>query len=331
MIRVMVAEITPPAIDIRELRVDYGNFVAVQDLSLTVPAGEIFGLVGPNGAGKTSTFKVLATLAEPTYGDVSLCGVDIREKPEEARRLLGYMPDLAPVPSDLKVWEFLDMFATCHGVPNPRRRVVECLEKVQLTDKADVFCKSLSRGMTQRLVLAKTLLHRPRVLILDEPASGMDPLSRLGLRETLRELVVDGSTVIVSSHILTELSEMCTTLGIMKHGRMLASGTADEIRAVVGSDSTNRHLSLTLAADKGVDAASILNAQNGILNLKAEGPRRLSFEFDGTEDDQAALLVRLIQAGLPIATFEERKTSFEDMLIKVARDGNDPRVVPAER
>ncbi|RYD46410.1 MAG: ABC transporter ATP-binding protein, partial [Verrucomicrobiaceae bacterium] len=193
-----------PAIDIRSLRVDYGNFVAVDDLTLSVPAGEVFGLVGPNGAGKTSTFRVLTTLMEPTYGEVFIDGIDALEDIASARRIIGYMPDLAPVPSDLKVWEFLDFHAAAYGLGSRsqrRDRVAECIEEVALTEQRNSWCKELSRGQTQRVVLAKTLLHRPRVLILDEPASGLDPLARRDLRHTLRNLAKTGATVFVSSHI----------------------------------------------------------------------------------------------------------------------------------
>ena len=159
---------SPPAIDIRSLRVDYGDFVAVNDLSLSVPTGEVFGLVGPNGAGKTSTFRVLATLMEPTYGEVWLDGIDIIDDIEGARRVVGYMPDLAPVPSDLKVWEFLDFHAAAYGIGNRARRrdrVAECLREVDLEAQRNQWCGELSRGQTQRVVLAKTMLHRPRVLL----------------------------------------------------------------------------------------------------------------------------------------------------------------------
>ena len=225
------------AIEIRDLRVDDGNFIAVHDVSLTIPRGEVFGLVGPNGAGKTSTFKVLATLMEPTYGEVRLAGCDVLEDTSAARRIMGYMPDLAPVPSDLKVWEFLDFHADTHALGSRaarRERVDECLEQVNLMDKRMAWCKALSRGQTQRLVLAKTLLHRPRVLILDEPASGLDPLSRRELRQSLQRLARDGATVLVSSHILSELAEMCSSLCVMNQGRLLASGTADEVRSALG-------------------------------------------------------------------------------------------------
>ena len=197
------------AVDIRSLRVDYGDFVAVDDLTLAVPPGEILGIVGPNGAGKTSTFRVLATLMEPTHGDVFFDGVDIAEDPRQARRLMGYMPDLAPVPSDLKVWEFLDFYAAAYGLRDAherRQRADRCLETVGLSNLRNNGCRELSRGQTQRVVLAKTLLHEPRVLILDEPASGLDPLARRDLRTALQSLAATGATILISSHILSELS-----------------------------------------------------------------------------------------------------------------------------
>ena len=214
------------AVQTVDMRVDYGDFVAVNELCLNVPRGEIYGLIGPNGAGKTSSFKVLATLMEPTYGDVFIGGVDISLQPEEARKHLGYMPDLAPIATDLKVWEFLDLFASAYGLSGKirRTRIEECLGKVALDDKRNEYCKSLSRGMMQRLVLAKTLLHRPSLFLLDEPASGMDPESRQALRYTVRQLAKDGAAVLLSSHILTELEDMCTMVGMMSRGNLVESG-----------------------------------------------------------------------------------------------------------
>ncbi|NJL19477.1 MAG: ABC transporter ATP-binding protein, partial [Bdellovibrionaceae bacterium] len=222
----------PPSIQITDLRVDYEELTAVKGLHLTIGPGEIYGLVGPNGAGKTSTFNVLATLLEPTYGEVKLCGIDIREEPENARRLFGHMPDFAPVPSDLKVWEFLDFFAGAYDIPASQRsrRIDHCLELVGLSGQRNTFCKTLSRGMSQRVVFAKTLLHRPRLLLLDEPASGMDPQSRVRLRKALQSLAQDGVTTLISSHILVELAGMCTQIGIFHHGHLLATGSP---RAIV--------------------------------------------------------------------------------------------------
>ena len=308
----------PPAIDIRDLRVDYGDFVAVNDLTLQVPRGEVFGLVGPNGAGKTSTFRVLVTLMEPTYGEVRLSGIDIAEEPEAARRVLGYMPDLAPVPSDLKLWEFLDLFADAHGLGNAaqrRSRIDECLAEVQLTAERDKFCKTLSRGQTQRLVLAKTLLHRPRVLILDEPASGMDPLSRRNLRFVLKKLAEDGATVFVSSHILSELAEMCTSLCVMNKGRLLASGTVEEVRRVLGRAERVIHAGFIDRAD---EACEWLRTRADVHEAVIASAGRVRFHFTGTDEAQSELLGSLVAEKFRVSVFEEQKSSFEDILVDVA-------------
>jgi ABC-2 type transport system ATP-binding protein len=306
-----------PAIDIRDLRVDYGNFVAVNDLTLSVPPGEVFGLVGPNGAGKTSTFRVLTTLMEPTYGEVNLCGVDILSDIESARRIVGYMPDLAPVPSDLKVWEFLEFHAAAYAIGSRaarRDRVAECLEEVGLTGQRESWCKALSRGQTQRVVLAKTLLHRPSVLILDEPASGLDPLARRDLRQALRKLAASGATVFVSSHILSELAEMCSSLCVMNRGKLLASGTAEQVREQMGSH--KRTLTVTVLA-RHQEAASWLETQASVHGLQL-AEQQVVFDFTGNDEAQADLMEGLIQLGIRLRAFEEKRSSFEDILVEVA-------------
>jgi ABC-2 type transport system ATP-binding protein len=308
-----------PAIDIRSLRVDYGDFIAVNDITLSVPPGEIFGLVGPNGAGKTSTFRVITTLMEPTYGEVILDGVDVLEDHESARRIIGYMPDLAPVPSDLKVWEFLDFHASAYGLGNRSKRlarVAECLEEVNLTDQCDKWCKELSRGQTQRVVLAKTLLHRPRVLVLDEPASGLDPLARRELRNALRRLATTGATVFVSSHILSELAEMCTSLCVMNRGKLLASGTVDEVRQQLGN--TERIITATLL-DRHREAREWLSAQPAVHDLRESG-QQLVFGFKGDDESQADLMTGLIRLGVRMRAFEEKRSSFEEILVEVAQN-----------
>jgi len=312
-----------PAIDIRYLRVDYGDFVAVDDLTLSVPPGEVFGLVGPNGAGKTSTFRVLTTLMEPTYGEVMLDGVDAFEDIESARRIIGYMPDLAPVPTDLKVWEFLDFHAAAYGLGNRaqrRERVEQCLGEVALTAQRNNWCKALSRGQTQRVVLAKTLLHRPRVLILDEPASGLDPLARRELRGTLRRLAESGATVFVSSHILSELAEMCTSLCVMNRGRLLASGTADQVRHQLGN--TDRLLTATLLG-RHEEASAWLASQPGVHDLRIAG-QQVIFGFKGSDDAQADLMEGLVRLGIRVRAFEEKRSSFEDILVDVAESNRHP-------
>ena len=302
------------AVKVVDLRVDYGDLTAVEGLSLTIPAGEIFGLVGPNGAGKTSTFKVLATLMEPTYGEVFLCGLDIAEKRSQARRLLGYMPDLAPMPSDLKVWEFLDLFGHCYGLPLTLRqeRIDHALNHVVLMDRRNDYCKDLSRGMKQRLALAKALLHRPRLMLLDEPASGMDPVSRSALRRTLQELAKEGSTIIVSSHILTELSAMCTSVGIMSKGQLIASGPIQE---VVGQFSAHKTLNVYLLS--GLEhAEALLRSHAEVSDLQVqEYDAMLRCQFSGTAESQAALLGQLIGQGCQVRSFSEKAMDIEDILL----------------
>ncbi len=307
-----------PAIEVDSLRVDYGDFTAVRDISLTVPAGEVFGLVGPNGAGKTSAFRVLSTLMEPTYGEVRMTGVDVLEDQESARRIIGYMPDLAPVPGDLKVWEFLDFHAAAYGIGGKterRRRVAECLERVAMQDQRGSWCKQLSRGQTQRVVLAKTLLHRPQVLILDEPASGLDPLARRELRLTLQALAAEGATVLISSHILSELAEMCGSLCVMHQGRLLASGTADEVRRKLGNG--ERSLAASLL-DRTREAAAWLASQPGVRDPHTEG-ERVVFGFSGDDAAQADLVAALVGEGFRLRSLEEKRASFEDILMAVAQ------------
>lgn len=307
------------AIEIKELRVDYGDFVAVKDISLSVPYGEVFGLVGPNGAGKTSTFKVLATLMEQTYGEVKLAGMDVLEETERAREVLGYMPDLAPVPSDLKLWEFLHFHADTHRLGTSKQRlerVDECLATVNLLDLRGKWCKELSRGQTQRLVLAKTLLHRPKVLILDEPASGLDPLSRREMRLALQALAKEGKTVLVSSHILSELAEMCSSMCVMNQGELLASGSAEDVRKELGR--TER--ALTAVVMENADAVrEWLDGRDGVSEIRVEGGR-VTFGYAGSSEEQVVLLEELVGAGLGLTAFEEESSSFEDILVKVAED-----------
>ncbi|SVD11876.1 uncharacterized protein METZ01_LOCUS364730, partial [marine metagenome] len=209
-------------IEIRDLRVDYGDFTAVHNLSLSIGEGEIYGFIGPNGAGKTSTFKVLGTLMEPTFGEVTVGGYNVAEQPREVHRILGYMPDFPPVYENLRVWEFCDLFHAAYGLPagERKKRINEVLDKTNLQEKSMAMCGSLSLGMKQRLLLAKTLLQNPKVLILDEPANGLDPHSRIELREIVKELAAEGRTVLISSHILTEMEGFCSSIGIIEQGRL---------------------------------------------------------------------------------------------------------------
>ncbi|MBD28473.1 MAG: hypothetical protein CMO38_04400 [Verrucomicrobiaceae bacterium] len=298
-----------------DMRVDYGDFVAVNELCLNVPKGEIYGLIGPNGAGKTSSFKVLATLMEPTYGDVFIGGVDISLHPEEARKHLGYMPDLAPIATDLKVWEFLDLFAGAHGLNNKtgKLRVEECLDKVALDDKRNEYCKSLSRGMMQRLVLAKTLLHRPSLFLLDEPASGMDPESRKALRYTVRQLANEGAAVLLSSHILTELEDMCTMVGMMSKGNLVESGKISDVI----TRRSNEEKSLIIESLDDLTPIANFISTNKLVGDFLVNEDELVFSFNGNDEEQVQLLNDLVVEGFRIKSLREQKKNIEQILLEM--------------
>jgi ABC-2 type transport system ATP-binding protein len=229
----------------------YDGTLAVAGVDLAVNAGEIFGLVGPNGAGKTTTLRILATLLAPSSGTAEIAGMSVTRNPDQVRRVIGFMPDAFGVYDDMKVWEYLDFFARCYGIaPAGRRRVIaDLLELVDLSAKRNEYVQTLSRGMQQRLCLAHALVHDPQVLLLDEPASGLDPRARVELRELLRELRAMGKTILISSHILPELEELCTSVAIIDRGQVLAQGRVAEIErrlrfgAVlrVGRDARGRH------------------------------------------------------------------------------------------
>jgi ABC-2 type transport system ATP-binding protein len=307
-----------PALEIANLRVDYGDFTAVDDLSLTLPAGEIFGLAGPNGAGKTSTIRVLASLLEPTYGAVHILGHDLFEEPERAREQLGYMPDLAPVIPNLKVWEFLDLYAHSHGYrgSEKRDRVDVCLAKVKLSDKRNVYGRALSRGMTQRVVLAKTLLHEPKLLLLDEPASGMDPIARRDLRRILQEIAAGGASVIVSSHILSELSDMCTSVGIMHLGRLLQHGPMSQVVGSMQSESVVVHIEVIETVESAVQW---LEQRGDVSAIRVDG-RRVVFSFLGDKPAQAELLAAMIAERLDVVAFSPSESGIESLLMQLIGD-----------
>ena len=315
-----------PVVETRGLVKRYGDEVAVDGIDLVVPAGEIFGLVGPNGAGKTTTMRVLATLLAPSAGNAFVTGIPVDADPIEVRRRIGYMPDFYGVYDDLKVWEYLDFFARCYGVPGVRRAAMigELLEIVALSDKRNAYVESLSRGMRQRLCLAHTLVHDPVLLILDEPASGLDPRARVEMREILRELRSMGKTILVSSHILPELGEMCTSLAIIDHGRVVRSGTLADIERSVRATGVLRID--VLGDDVATEAASAwLRNEPGVVDVlhvgtdvgRDEGRRRLDVPYDGPAEAQAELLRRMVAAGHRVVGFAQATSGLEEIFLAV--------------
>jgi ABC-2 type transport system ATP-binding protein len=302
-------------IRLRNLRVDYDDLCAVRDLSLELGAGEVCGLIGPNGAGKTTTMRAMLGLIEPTYGEVELAGVDIRERPQDACRVVGFMPDFPPLYDDLLCWEFLDLFAASYAIPKARRRdLVELhLERVGLTEKRNTLAVELSRGMRQRLMLAKTLLPEPQVLLLDEPASGMDPQGRINLKNILKQLGSEGKTVLVSSHILAEMTEFCTSVAIMERGRMVVSGTIDEVNAQV--------MGASIIVVEVVNPDDELQSQLATKPFVARPVKRdgelFEFPFQGDREQTSELLADLIRSGVKVVSFSRRRQGLEELFLKV--------------
>jgi ABC-2 type transport system ATP-binding protein len=318
-----------PVVETRGLVKRYGDQVAVAGVDLRVGPGEIYGLVGPNGAGKTTTMRILATLLAPTAGEAFVAGIPIDADPIEVRRRIGYMPDFYGVYDDLRVWEYLDFFGRCYGVPANRRPTMigELLEIVGLGDRRDAYVESLSRGMRQRLCLAHTLVHDPVLLILDEPASGLDPRARVEMREILRELRSMGKTILVSSHILPELGEMCTGVAIIDRGEVLRAGTIDEIeRSLRAAALIQVEI---LGGEEAVAAATTwLAGRDGVgevirIDGAVDGPARLELPFGGDDEAQADLLRAMVEAGHRVAGFSQATTDLEEIFLRVTGQPRD--------
>jgi len=289
--------------------------LALNGLSLQIGGGECFGLIGANGAGKTTTLKILSTLMVPTSGTATIAGHDVVRDYLSVRRTIGYMPEAPPVFSEFKVGEFLGYTAAMHGLSGKDRasRVDAVIALTDLGGKRDAWCSALSQGMRQRLFLARALVHDPPVLLLDEPTSGLDPAARVEFRHIMRELIAAGKTIIVSSHILPELSEFCTSVGIMERGRLVVSGTVDE---VLRSVKAAQEIEVTVSGDAAA-VASALRRFDGITKVRVDG-RRAVIEFTGSAERQAQMLKALIDAGVPVTAFAERRATLEQIFMKVA-------------
>lgn len=304
------------AVETRSLTRRFGSLEAVADLNLQVPAGSLFGLIGPNGAGKTTTLRMLAGLLEPSAGEILLNGQPVNHDWRELKRQIGYMPDFFGVYEDMLVWEYLDFFGRCYGLSPARRAQVisELLELVDLVDKREAYVNTLSRGMRQRLCLAHALVHDPQVLLLDEPASGLDPRARVEMRELLRELGSMGKTILLSSHILTELAELCDSVGIIEKGHLVVSGSMDEIRQHALQTRTLRIKVLSEIEQ----ARSILGNQPGVGQVYPVNGH-LEVEFVGDEEATADLLNALVSGGVRLASFAETISDLEEVFLRLTK------------
>ena len=312
---------------IRDLKKRYGNFQALDGLNLEIKKGELFGFVGPNGAGKTTTLKIVAGLLAPDSGEVYIDGIDALKDNRALKEKIGYVPDFFGVYDNLKVSEYMEFFASCYGINGlqARRRCELLLEQVKLEDKADFFVDGLSRGMKQRLCLARALIHNPDLLILDEPSSGLDPRTRMEFAATLRELREQGKTLIVSSHILSELSELCTDIGIIEQGHMVLHGSMEQIFERVNSSNP---LLVSVYREKET-ALSVLKSHPQVQTIAVKGDE-IKLGFIGDKKDEAALLRQLIDSGVMISGFMREKGSLETIFMELTEHEEEKAVLMHE-
>lgn len=297
----------------------YGKFTALDSLNLKVEKGTVFGFVGHNGAGKSTTFSILSTLLAPTSGTAFVNGYDVTKNPKMVRKYIGYMPDFFGVYDQFKTDEYLDFYGASYGIPLEERQklIPQLLELVNLTDKKDAYVDVLSRGMKQRLCLARALIHDPEVLILDEPASGLDPRARIEMREILRELKSMGKTIMISSHILPELAEMCDEIGVINGGKLVATGRVEEIHQQLQANKVLKVLILK-DIDNAIkffeDIPSVSNIQ-----LSEQRANLLSFSFEGTDEEQVELLKKALDSGVMILSLSQEESNLEDIFLEITK------------
>ena len=295
----------------------YGRRTALDGVSFEVPKGEIFGFVGPNGAGKTTTLRILAALLEPTAGRAFVDGADVVAHPGQVHERLGYMPDFFGVYDQLTAAEYLDFYAACYHQPKARRKKIasDLLQLVGLQDRHDQSVDTLSRGMKQRLCLARALVHDPAVLLLDEPASGLDPRARVDMREILKELQQMGKTIVISSHILPELTELCTMVGIIDQGRMRATGRVDD---VIRQLTAGRRLQIKVVGQRE-EAINLLKGLPAIQQVDIDNGS-LEAAYEGDDTTAASILQALIAAGIKVSGFTELEGGLEDAFLRATSE-----------
>jgi ABC-2 type transport system ATP-binding protein len=298
----------------------YGPLMALDTLSLRLEQGDVFGFIGPNGAGKSTTMKILAGLLQPTAGSATVLGKDVIKNGEFIRRSVGYMPDSFGVYEDLKVTEYLEFFASAYGLPRKhRRRIVhDVLELTDLKFKSDAFVDSLSRGMQQRLGLARVLVHDPPVLLLDEPASGLDPRARIEIRELLKELQRLGKTIMISSHILSELGEFCNKLGIIERGRLIISGTIDELMAMARAHPV---ISIRLAPQAQHElerAVAVLKTDQRVDGVQVIGSE-LQVTLTDPRNHHYFLMEKLVGANIALESVAPHQMKLEDVFLRLTK------------
>ncbi len=301
-------------VEVKNLYKKYGDFVALDKLDFSIDDGEVFGFVGPNGAGKTTTMKIMAGLIRPDGGSITIAGTDALKRDRKLKSLIGYMPDFFGVYDNLKVIEYMEFYASIYGITGSKAEKLcrKLLEIVDLADKAEFFVDELSRGMKQRLCLARCLVHDPKLLILDEPASGLDPRARLEIQKILKRLKERKKTIIISSHILQELSELCTSVGVIDKGRMLVKGKVDDIMLHLNS-SNPIQIHVT---DGKHTAINILKNEDKVKNISISD-NDITIGFLGTPDDEADLLKKLVTNNVMVTSFVRQSGNLEEIFMKV--------------
>jgi len=306
-------------IECRDLTKKYNDLFAVDRLTLKLDKGDVYGFIGPNGSGKTTTMRMLATLLNPSWGEATVCGHSIYTGSKEIRRAIGYMPDFFGVYDDMKVTEYLEFFAAAYRItgPNRRKKVNEVLELVELGYKRDALVTSLSRGMTQRLGLARVLLHEPQVLLLDEPASGLDPRARIDMRNLIKELRKLNKTIMVSSHILPELKDICNKIGIIERGKLIWNGTVDEAIQQVRGRAT---FTVSVGAERNDEAAKRIESYPEVESVKFDQKTStLDVRLKDGQEDGSFIPERLIQAGFRLKAFKEKEVDIEDVFMRITK------------
>jgi ABC-2 type transport system ATP-binding protein len=303
-------------IETRKLTKSYGRLIAANEITLKLEEGDVFGFIGPNGSGKTTTMRMIATLLDPDYGECYVCGKSIYTHPQEIRRLVGFMPDFFGVYDDMTVLEYLEFFAATYRINGPTRRKA-CEEKLELVDmsfKRDAMVSQLSRGQTQRIGLARTLLHEPQVLLLDEPASGLDPRARIEIRRLLKRLGELNKTIIVSSHILPELADVCTRVGMIEKGNMIVDGyVADVMR-----EARKAILLYIRVTDRPEEAARLMEQHDLVESVTMNGETIISRLVPGV-DDYSALPSAIIEAGFKLREFREEDVNLETAFLELTK------------
>lgn len=314
-------------LSMRNIKKFYGKFCALDGLNLEIEEGALYGFVGPNGAGKTTAIKIMTGIMYPDEGSVIIDGMETGTDNRRLKKKIGYVPDSFGVYNNLTVSEYMSFFASCYGIDGLRaeKRITRLLQYMGIDDKADFYIEALSRGMKQKLSLARALIHDPKLLIMDEPTLGLDPRTRFEYKQKLSELSELGKTILISSHILTEISEMCTDIGIIDQGSMVMSGRLTDVMKMV----TSQNPIIVTLSSKITQAIKLLKEEKNVKSMSIKG-NDLLINFEGSRKNEAELLAKMIDAGLPVVSFSREKGSLESIFIQLTGHDEERTVLSYE-